>query len=302
MNLNINLFFITKQMSNKYHNIKIIENYLLAQCNILNLYYNKYPKKWNKKSNHCAVIIEPRNHHLLEAVCKNVMYFLPEHWNLIICSYNEEWVRKQIQNIEFQFIKLDKNSLSLEEYSNVLMSSIFWNKIPAENILIFQTDSYMTRRMTKEYLEEIEKYSMIGAPFRYINYSNGKDDNIDRASVDTERNFSMSGGFSFRKKSAMLDCIQHITLNDIHQYRIKNKMYMDMKNIYYEDFYFEHALYLLHYPFPSYSLCREWCHQALYELVNSYAIHGINHSYVYDHLIYCLRPSLAEIHDEIIQK
>jgi hypothetical protein len=279
-------------------NIKLTEDFLLKQCEIINLYYDRFPKKI-KNSNCYIVIVEPRSDHiLLEAVCKNVMYFLPDNWNLVVYSYDESMVRNRIKNIEFIFKKTTKSSFTLEEYSNLLMSHSFWDNIPGEDIIIFQTDSYITKRITNEYLNRIRHYPFIGAVYRVIN---GKD-NIDLVAVDRTRNFSMSGGFSFRSKSAMKDCISKITLDNIMEYRIKNNLNIDFKNKYYEDFYFENALYILNYKLPTYDECISFCVQVYYKLINSYAIHGIYRYYVYDSLIYNLRPSLAEIHEEILNK
>jgi hypothetical protein len=288
-------------MSQKHHNVQLTEEYLLKQCEILNLYYNKFPKKI-VTSNYYAVLVEPRSDHpLFEAVCKNVMYFLPKNWNLIVYSYDENLVRKRLTNMEFLFYKTSKASFTLEEYSDLLMSLSFWDNIPSENILIFQTDSYITRQITDEYINTIKDYSLIGAVYRYVVIDDkGNNDNMDLCSVNKNRNFSMSGGFSFRNKSAMRDCIKYITLDTIIEYRRKNNLELDIRNMYYEDFYFEHALFLLNYKLPSYNECRLFCSQLHYELVNSYAIHGLYRSYVYQNLIYNLRPSLAEIHDEVL--
>jgi len=289
-------------MSKKHHNSILIEEYLLNQCNILNsYYYNKYPKKWNPNSNHCAVIIEPRSDHiLLEAVCKNVMYFLPSNWNLVVYSYDKELVMKRLTNMEFLFYNTDKPSYTLEEYSYLMMSSSFWENIPAENIIIFQTDSYITRKMSDEYLRNIEYYPMVGAPFRIIYQQFENTDTQHLLSVDGIMNYSMSGGFSFRRKSAMLDCIYNVSLSDIIEYRKSKNYIINSKNINYEDFYYENALFLLNYKFPSFDTCLQWCSQVLYNIVKTHAIHGFYNDYVYNSLVYILYPPLFDLRDELI--
>ncbi len=282
--------------------VKIVEEYLEFQCYQLRRYYQSFPKKRIPNSDYCAVIIEPRsNHPQLESVCRNVMYFLPDNWNLVIYSYNEEIVRERLKDIDFIFYPTTKSSYSLEEYSELMMSSIFWNTIPGNHIIIFQTDSYITRHFTKEWIEQIKYYPFIGSLYHLQDFSkNPPIYNI--CSVSNNRKYSISGGFSFRNKKAMLDCIERVHLEDIYHYRIQNNLSVNLKNIHYEDFYFEHALYLLNYSLPSEELCILFCNQVQYKLVNSYSVHGIFKDYVYEFLIYMLRPALFDIEDEINQK
>lgn len=293
--------FLSGEGDKKNHSaVELTNMYLIHQCKILNEYYKIYPKKWNHHSNNCAVIVEPRtNHDLLEAVCKNVMFFLPDDWNLVVFSNNEQSIKNRLTNIDYLYCNIiDRDNLDAIEYSNLLKSKEFWNMIPGENIIIFQTDSYMTRRMTPLYINKIKEHAFIGAVYRI---TNKEDNNKDMFCPIQERNFSMNGGFSFRRKSAMLHCIEKITREDIINYRTNNNMAIT-HHVDYEDSYFEHALMLLKYELPSYEVCRLFCTQANYEVVNSYAIHGLYRDYVYSHLIYNLRPPLAEIYDEVIEK
>lgn len=283
------------------HRNKVVEEYLIFQNNLIKMYYKEYPKKLNPTSDYYAVIVEPRSHHkLLEAVCRNVMYFLPEKWNLVIYSDDEEYIRGLLPDIEFLFFKTSKSSLDSIEYSNLLMSTEFWNNIPGENILIFQTDSYITRRFTEGYIEELKKYPFVGAPYKMQDIRLSYDINVIYPYVSP--NYSMSGGFSFRSKKAMLHCIESLSLEDIKEYRIRNNLLVDFKNIVYEDFYFEHALYLLKYELPSYNFSFLFCNQVHYYLENTYAVHGIHRDYVTEHLILMLRPPLCELYNEIKYK
>ena len=280
--------------------VEFTNMYLIHQCKILNEYYKIYPKKWNHDSNNCAVIVEPRtNHNLLEAICKNVMFFLPDDWNLVVFSNNEQSIKNRLTNIDYLYCNIiDRDNLDVIEYSNLLKSKEFWNLIPGENIIIFQTDSYMTRHMTPLYINKIKEYPFIGAVYKI---TNKEDNNKDMFCPIQERNFSMNGGFSFRRKSAMLHCIEKINRYDIITYRTSNNMAIS-EHVDYEDSYFEHALMLLKYELPSYDICRLFCTQTNYGVVNSYAIHGLYRDYVYSHLIYNLRPPLAETYDEVIEK
>lgn len=289
----------TNDASKLYNSIEQIENFILYQNEIIKLYHKIFPKNYDELSDCYAVIVEPRSDHLLlEAVCRNVMYFLPSNWNLIVYSYDQTIATNRLSYLDFMFYKTSKSSFSLEEYSDLLTSLDFWNSIPGENILIFQTDSYITRPFTYNYIQNFKQYPFVGPAYRYVSY----DSNVDLLSIDKERNFSMSGGFSFRNKTAMIDCINKITKEDIINYRKSNNLRIIEPNINYEDFYFDNALYLLNYKLPNYQECSNFCLQEMYHLVNSYAVHGIYKEYVYSKNIFHLKPPLSELHDEILEK
>ena len=67
----------------------------------------------------------------------------------------------------------------------------------------------------------------------------------------------MCGGFSYRQKSAMIDCINNVTNDDIIQYRSSNNLINDLfinQFIIPEDVFFENALTILGYPLPSHTV------------------------------------------------
>lgn len=282
--------------------VEIIYDYLLNQNIILSNYFKKFPKQKVNSENY-AVIIEPRSDHkLLEAICRNVMYFLPNDWNLIIYSSNEELVRKRLKDIDFTFYKTSKESFNAFEYSELMMTLEFWNNIPGKNILIFQTDSYIMKPFTEEYINKCKEYPYIGCPYLYES-RNKPGINILKLSKEyNDNSHSIGGGFSFRNKDAMIDCIKHISIDNIIQYRIKNNLEYNCHNIYYEDFYFEQSLFLLGYKLPSMNVCFEFCTQVIYNSINPYAVHGIYRNYVYTNIIYFLRPSLFDMNDEVNNK
>ena len=287
----------------KQARLKIIDEYLEHQCVILRKYYNHFPKRINPTSNYAAVIVEPRSDFKsLETICRNVMYFLPEHWNLVVYSYDDNLVKNRLTNMEYIFHKTEKPSLCLEEYSKLLMSQTFWNSIPADNILIFQTDSYITQHFTEDYISNIIKYPFVGALYKIDevgNYPVG----YNICSINHNRKYSMSGGFSFRNKKAMLTCIKNVTIDDIEYYRDTNKLPIINKNqMNYEDLYFEHALYFLGYNLPDEKTCSDFCCQVLYYFTPSRAFHGIYKYYVYEYLIYMLCPSLYDMINEVNKK
>jgi len=286
---------VLHKQNNEYGE-EVLTNFLNIQVQILRYHFKTNPKQLNSTIKNCAVIVEPRSEHtLFEEVCRNVMYFLPQDWDLVVFSYDRDIVSKKLENIEHIFYPTDKNSFTIEEYNNLLTSREFWEMIPAENIIIFQTDSYITRRFSDAYIESIVKYPFIGAVYRF--------EVIKEICMlcPNSSNFMINGGFSFRKKSAMIDCINKITHSEIVKFRIENNLKI-CKELKHEDVYFQHALYILGYFLPDYNTCILFCTQTAYELVDSYAVHGINKSYVYKNFLLHIRPSIVEISKEVLKK
>ena len=83
----------------------------------------------------------------------------------------------------------------------MLKTTQFWESIPTENVLIFQTDTILRRFGIEEFIS----YNYIGAP--WIRFREGK--------------IVGNGGLSFRKKSRMLEITnqfsdEEITMEDIY--------------------------------------------------------------------------------------
>jgi hypothetical protein len=190
---------------------------------------------------YACVIVEPRKHPHLEWVVKNVMYFLP-HWSLYIfhSRENESFVRNLIgseNENQVHFHEICAQNLTIEEYNVLLTSPSFWSSIHAEDILIFQTDSYIRRWGIESFLHH--EFCMIGAPWPGVG---------DQPHVG-------NGGFSFRKKSAMLQLISSPRrprlAEDVFFYETANKYKMKM---------------------PTKNVSRMFSTEALYQ-PDSYAVH-----------------------------
>ena len=200
----------------------------------------------NIQNDKVAVIVEPRNHKYLIPVIKQVMSNFDNTWNLRIfgSDMNETYVNENIKG-NYEFINMGINDLiSPAAYSLLLQSKHFWNKIKEEHIIIFQTDSFI---INNNY-EIPTKYPYLGA--RYTMELNGKPVNQNGP---TKSNDAMCGGFSYHRKSAMIDCINNVTYDDIIQYRTSNDLcnaYFDDEFIIPEDAFFENALTILGYPSP----------------------------------------------------
>lgn len=148
---------------------------------------------------HTAIILEPRKHKALRFVIKNALENLSDEWNIIVFhgNKNSEYVHTIVHKTLSQYksrislINLNVDNLSREEYSNLLISNKnFYNNIPSEIFLIFQTDSMIFSR-NKNLINDFLKYDYVGAPWPHEPRDNGHKVG--------------NGGFSLRKKSKMLE-------------------------------------------------------------------------------------------------
>ena len=168
---------------------------------ILYIAYKSYYNIENFQNNlerKTAFIIEPRKHKALEYVLKNFLENLDNTWDFIIFhgNLNKEYIENIINN------KLNKYkeritliSLNLDnindgvEYSKILTNKNFYDHIPNEIFLIFQTDTLINPKY-KNKINDFLIYDYVGAPWGH-------------------RNEVGNGGLSLRKKSRMLEIIEN---------------------------------------------------------------------------------------------
>ena len=149
-------------------------------------------RKIRYPSDRCAVIVELRRHPHLSYVLRNIVYFLDESWGLHIFhgSDNEGFVKEIVRGWgDVRLTNLQKKNFTKEDYSLLLTSAEFWLGIESEHVLLFQTDSILRRRG----IERFFGYDYVGAPWK----------SEDSPPVGG------NGGFSLRRRSAMLKILQH---------------------------------------------------------------------------------------------
>jgi len=154
---------------------------------------------------HTAIIVEPRKHRALPFVLHNVLTNLSDDWNVIVChgTANKEFVESILYTdlekykSRVSLINLGVENLNRVEYNGLIASKRFYDFIPTEMLLVFQTDS-MIFSENKHLINEFMEFDYVGAPWTQegtIAASNGKVGN---------------GGFSLRRKSKMLEIIEKV--------------------------------------------------------------------------------------------
>lgn len=227
-------------------------------------------------NNKVAVIVEPRKHKHLIGVIKNVMCSLGNDWNLHIfgSDNNEEHIRTNLKG-NYTFTNLNILDLNQTSYSLLLQSLSFWDSINEEHVLIFQVDSFINN---KNYTIPTE-YGFIGATYHYGYFIGNMF--VDALSGINNVLYNLNGGFSFRLKSVMVQCIKNVSLKDIINYRKKYNLTIEHflnKYVIMEDTFFCNAMSILKYQHPSKEICDAFCSQ---DTVNydSFGAHGFDKEY-----------------------
>jgi len=149
-------------------------------------------------SKYTAIIIEPRKHKAMLYVLKNFLNNLSNEWDIIIfhgnnnCDYINECllqIDKKLRHRITKIINLNVENLNATTYSKLFMTESFYDNIPTETFLVFQTDSIILKE-NKDIINIFLAYDYVGAPW-IINNKVG------------------NGGLSLRKKSKMLEIIKN---------------------------------------------------------------------------------------------
>ena len=186
------------------------------------------------ESTKTAVIIDPRYDRLMEAVIYNFMYFMnPEGWNLRIVSYSgyETQIKRDFPNCVFDAI--DENdiikdangipNITIDTYNTILKSISFWEKL-TEHVAIFQKDCLM--------------FHMFPAYFAVYDFAGANFGGPEASPVYR----GINGGFSLRKRDAMIECIREVSFDKICEYNPELNKTNDKLN---EDVFFTHACEIL---------------------------------------------------------
>lgn len=193
----------------------------------------KNPVLYYPESQKTAVIIDPRYDTLMRAVICNFMFFMnPEGWNLCIVSHPkyETKIKADFPNSQFEAIDESRvhyneagvPNITIDHYNAFLTSAAFWEK-RTEHIAIFQKDCIMFRMFPRYFAD----YDFAGANFY---------------GAVSPRYGGINGGFSVRKRSAMLECIEKVSMDRVYRYHPEIQDHPHRTN---EDVYFTHACEIL---------------------------------------------------------
>lgn len=245
---------------------KLWRHTLFSQCNSLRASCQTWT--YDPVRSRLAIIIEPRtNHPFLEPVVRNMMHALKgQDWNLLMITHDAEKAKTLFPGCDMQVRQVPFENLDEQQYSSILMTRDFWQSLPAEHVLIFQTDVVMLRPLDLNFLQ----YDYAGA-------------NVFVRQFVSPRVGAMNGGFSLRKRSAMLECIQKVPVGRVcAALKAPPNAYIP------EDIYFTHACEMLGLSMPPIPERKHLAIEAEY-YESPCAFHGFQHTYYYFSLDDCHR-------------
>jgi Protein of unknown function (DUF5672) len=154
-----------------------------------------------------AIIVEPREHKALEYVLNNFIDNLSEEWSIILFHGNKniDFVTNIINKMPSEKSKritlnnLKVDNLTIDEYSKLFATRSFYDNIPTEIFLVFQTDTVVCN---KDLLNDYLEYDYVGAPWPWSK--------PDMANIG-------NGGLSLRHKTKMLEIIDKVEFDNINE-------------------------------------------------------------------------------------
>lgn len=155
-----------------------------------------------KTYKYSAIMVEPRKHLAYELVLRNFLENLNEDWgfHLFVGPDNEEYVWAIVTRIgdpRVSIYNIGIPNLTGITYSQLFISPLFYEFIPTETFLVFQTDSIVNpqyKHLIYDYLD----YDYVGAPWR-----------------EAYAGQVGNGGLSLRKKTKMLEIINRKVWNGV---------------------------------------------------------------------------------------
>jgi len=156
------------------------------------------------------VIVEPRKHPHLQYVCENFDKNMCKSWDLYVFHGKSAGMYAQgatsgIKGRRVHLIPLDTDNLDGNGYNALFKSLDFWNKVKAEDILVFQTDAVLCPASEFK-IKDFMKYDYIGCGSYAGAIGNKKD--IWGKDYSKGNSFYGIGGLSFRKNSFQKQCIK----------------------------------------------------------------------------------------------
>jgi hypothetical protein len=196
-----------------------------------------------------AVIVEPRRHNALEYVLNNFCENLSDEWGFIIFHGTENYdyiiniIENKLSEYKNRFVNLIDlgiENLTINEYSNLLYKLDFYEKIPTETFLIFQTDTLINPTY-KNLINNFIEYDYVGAP-----WSAG-------FALDDKGNYLHvgNGGLSLRKKSKTIEILKQFSPNDNA----------------YEDTFFSKYFKIMNYNIPSVEIAKTFSIETIFNPV-----------------------------------
>jgi hypothetical protein len=161
-------------------------------------------------------------------VLSNFLKNLSDEWNFVIFhgTTNTDFIVNILDNVipehknRFKLEDLNVENLNIDDYNKLLFSHHFYDKIPTEMFLIFQTDTFICKQF-KDNIYNYMSYDYVGAPWRDRPWF--QHDGVNGCSEINVGN----GGLSLRRKSKMLEILNNCRYHDMYEDVFFSQLYCD---------------------------------------------------------------------------
>lgn len=220
------------------------------------------------------VFFDTRKNQFFEWVTRNVVYWTKGRANLYIFAPADVIPYYQSKLSDYQGVKYIVQDypvpFHIDDYNRMMKDISFWSQINEEHILTYQTDGF--------YLGEVPLDALIDNPHGYLgawhyNSMFGQFDN------NTPKGYGMNGGFSYRRKSWMINILRQVNDHKINEYRANYKFYPYGQVS--EDSFYYHAVEFLGWKKATKEQADRWFLQdKMIEGQTPFSYHGITYGFL----------------------
>ncbi len=202
--------YFTKKQSSGY-TFSHHEMNFFNTCVELTHYLSKEIPHISRQSHNKSVLIETRRVPHLEFLIKNTIQKLGNGWgHIVFCGvHNYEQVRFVCSKIseDIEVVILEQEIRTKNDFNNLMLSLSFWEKVSAEKVLIYQSDTFIARAIPQEFLV----YDWIGAPVIPAHWKHQGVSAI-ATRIQQDGHGVGNGGFSLRNVKKIKKVLEHIVL------------------------------------------------------------------------------------------
>lgn len=222
----------------------------------------------DKNSNNYALFVENRNIEYADVIIRNTLLRLGPEWGLImyIDSKCDEYYKKQLELVHnITWIIRDLTDFNADRYSDLLMTSQFWNCLPGEKILVFQADTWIF----KDNINDFMKFDYIGSPWCWCKPI-GK--------------VGGNGGLSLRTKQAMINLCIKKEMGEFDDYKVDKRVEIEKEDV----FFSTHMIKDENYCMPEFNEALYFSSETVY-CYDPFGLHQMYLKFDYEKIMFLFR-------------
>jgi len=148
--------------------------------------------------NGCLIVETRPFANLDKLIIDHHLKYIPEDWGLTIyCSHKNHHLVKDVDFGRETDIIILNNAFGINDYNKLFKQFDFWDNMPYEKVLIFQTDSKLLRNGIEDFLE----WDWVGAAWKFLDY--GGNGGLSLRSVEIMKQICLDHTFTNRNEDVL---------------------------------------------------------------------------------------------------